>query len=95
MATKSEVQELVAMRDELKKSVHDLGSQAADSLDEGANYKFVLCKAKINFINSLIGDIDSALSGQFPDVLVKSTLETVRHIHDNFQEFLGTCGSPE
>lgn len=95
MATHSEVQELLAMRDELGKSVHDLGSQATDSLDEGANYKFVLCKAKINFINSLISDIDAALAGQVPDVLVESTIQTVRHIHDNFQEFLGTCGAPE
>lgn len=94
MAT-NEMDELISMRDELWNAVHDLGSEASDSLDAGANYKFVLCKAKISFINSLIADINSAIQGNVPDVLVQSTLETVRHVHQNFKEFLGTCGTPE
>lgn len=88
---KSNYDELIAMRDELWNAVHDLGSEATDSLDNGANYKFVLCKAKISFINSLIADINSAITGDVPDVMIESTLKTVRHIHQHFQEFLGSC----
>lgn len=77
----------------LSTKVSNLNNRINDALGNGESYAFVLCKAKVSFIQSLIDDVNAALAGQVPEVVVVSTLEAVKHVEENFQSFLGTCGS--
>jgi len=77
----------------LSTKVSNLNNRINDALGNGESYAFVLCKAKVSFIQSLIDDVNAALAGQVPEVVVASTLEAVKHVEENFQPFLGTCGS--
>lgn len=73
--------------------LQQLKSESTNSLEEGANYKFVLCTAKISFIESILDDVNRALAGSVPSIIVQSTLLAVEHLEQNFQQFLGTCSS--
>lgn len=76
---------------ELTDKASSLNNRINDALGNGEGYAFVLCKAKVSFVQSLIDDVNAALAGQVPDVVVVSTLEAVKHVEENFQPFLGTC----
>lgn len=79
---------------DLWEQVQELRNRSNEALDEGANYCFVLCNAKINFINSLLNSVRYAMSGTAPSVVVDSTIEAVKHVEENFKVFLGTpCSS--
>lgn len=86
-------QKLRNAKKKLTEYISSLNDESADSLDSGANYKFVLCTAKVNFIKSIIADIDRALAGTVPDIVLQSTLQAVDEIEENFSAFLGQCGS--
>lgn len=73
--------------------MQNLRNRAVDALDEGANYRFVLCNAKISFLQSLLTDVRFARSGHAPPIVVQSVIEAVQHVEENFRPFLGTCGS--
>lgn len=77
----------------LSTKASNLNNRINDALGNGESYAFVLCKAKVSFIQSLIDDVNAALAGQVPEVVVVSTLEAVKHVEENFQPFLGTCSS--
>lgn len=77
----------------LSTKVSNLNNRINDALGNDESYAFVLCKAKVSFIQSLIDDVNAALAGQVPAVVVSSTIEAVKHVEENFQPFLGTCGS--
>lgn len=77
--------------EELNTQVQNLRNQSNESLEYGANYSFVLCNAKISFINSLLRDVQFARSNHVPDVVVKSTINAVKHVEENFKTFLCQC----
>ncbi|QXO12646.1 hypothetical protein pEaSNUABM49_00405 [Erwinia phage pEa_SNUABM_49] len=79
--------------EDLWTQVQNLRNRSNEALEEGATYRFVLCNAKISFINSLLRDIQFARSGHAPDIVVKSTIEAVKHVEENFKPFLGQCGT--
>lgn len=76
--------------DDLFTQVMNLRNRSNESLESGAQYCFVLCNAKISFINSLITDVRFAMSGHAPDVVVDSVIDAVKHVEENFKPFLGT-----
>ena len=81
---------------DLWEQVQELRNRSNEALDEGANYCFVLCNAKINFINSLLNSVRYAMSGTAPSVVVDATIEAVKHVEENFKSFLGTpCEIPK
>lgn len=75
--------------DDLFNQVMNLRNRSNESLESGAQYCFVLCNAKISFINSLISDVRFAQSGHAPDIVVDSVIDAIKHIEDNFKPFLG------
>ncbi|SOK58678.1 hypothetical protein [Yersinia phage fHe-Yen9-04] len=77
----------------LIEQVQNLRNRSNESLEEGATYRFVLCNAKISFLNSIIHDIEFAMSGHAPDIVIQSTIDAVTHVEENFKPFLGQCGS--
>ncbi|AFC21843.1 hypothetical protein GAP32_391 [Cronobacter phage vB_CsaM_GAP32] len=74
----------------LFEQITNLRNRSNESLESGAQYCFVLCNAKINFINSLINDVRFAMSGHAPDMVIDSVIEAVKHVEENFKPFLGT-----
>lgn len=76
--------------DDLFTQVMNLRNRSNESLESGAQYCFVLCNAKISFINSLISDVRFAMSGHAPDVVVESVIDAINHVEENFKPFLGT-----
>lgn len=76
--------------DDLFTQVMNLRNRSNESLESGAQYCFVLCNAKISFINSLISDVRFAMSGHAPDVVVESVIDAINHVDENFKPFLGT-----
>lgn len=76
--------------DDLFKQIQNLRNRSNESLESGAQYCFVLCNAKISFINSLINSVRFAMSGHAPEEVIDSTIEAVKHIEENFKPFLGT-----
>lgn len=70
--------------------IMNLRNRSNESLESGAQYCFVLCNAKINFINSLINDVRFAMSGHAPAMVVDSVIEAIKHVEENFKPFLGT-----
>lgn len=82
--------------DDLFQQVQNLRNRSNESLENDAQYCFVLCNAKINFINSLINSVRFAMSGHAPEEVVDSTIEAVKHVEENFKSFLGTpCEIPK
>lgn len=75
---------------DLFEQCQNLYSRSNSAMDEGATYAFILCKAKIGFLTSLITDVRYALSGHAPRVVVESVLLAVQHVEENFQNCLGT-----
>lgn len=78
---------------DLWEQVQNLRNRSNESLESDAQYCFVLCNAKINFINSILNSVRFAMSGHAPEEVVESTIEAVKHVEENFKVFLGTCGS--
>jgi hypothetical protein len=76
--------------DDLFKQVSDLRNRSNESLESGAQYCFVLCNAKISFLNSLINDVRFAMSGHAPEVVVDSVIDAIKHVEENFKPFLGS-----
>jgi hypothetical protein len=84
---------LVQAETDMLERIQIIRNNSNDHLENGANYAFVLCNAKINFISSIITDISWALSGNAPTVVVESIILAVQHVEENFSQFLGTCES--
>jgi hypothetical protein len=78
---------------DLWEQVQNLRNRSNESLENGAQYCFVLCNAKINFLNSLLNSVRFAMSGHAPEEVIDSTIEAVKHVEENFKPFLGTCGA--
>ncbi len=77
---------------DLWEQIQNLRNRSNESLESDAQYCFVLCNAKINFINSILSSVRFAMSGHAPEEVVESTIEAVKHVEENFKVFLGTCG---
>lgn len=75
---------------DLWEQVQNLRNRSNESLESDAQYCFVLCNAKINFINSILNSVRFAMSGHAPEEVVESTIEAVKHVEENFKVFLGT-----
>ncbi len=71
--------------------IQNLRNQSNESLEGGAQYCFVLCNAKINFLTSILGSVTFALSGAAPAEVVNATVEAVKHVEETFSTFLGTA----
>lgn len=84
------IQFLKEAEEKLWEQVQNLRNRSNESLENGAQYCFVLCNAKISFINSLLNSVRFAMSGHAPDEVIDSTIEAVKHVEEHFKQFLGT-----
>lgn len=85
-----QIEFLKKAENDLFNQIQELRNRSNESLESGAQYCFVLCNAKINFINSLLNDVRFAMSGHAPQMVIDSVIEAVTCVEENFKPFLGT-----
>lgn len=79
--------------EQLFNEVIKLRARSNESLESGNMYCFVLCNAKMNYINKVLNDIRYALSGYASEKIVNKVLNIINSVDEDFNKYIGTDGN--